>query len=77
MSRWSSSLPNFNSKTTATLLGQFGTYHKPGGDGEDAALPLSDEEISILNGVLSLNEKKVTHIMTPMEVGVMTDRLEP
>ncbi|KAG9014757.1 hypothetical protein FRB94_010604 [Tulasnella sp. JGI-2019a] len=46
--------------------GQFGTYNKPS-DGQDSALPLSDEEISILNGVLSLNEKKATHIMTPME----------
>ncbi len=30
--------------------------------------PLNDEEIGILNGVLSLSEKKVTDIMTPMEV---------
>lgn len=34
----------------------------------ESPLPLTDEEIGILNGVLSLSEKKVTDIMTPMEV---------
>lgn len=37
-------------------------------DPDAAALPLSDEEIGILNGVLGLNDKKVTDIMTPIEV---------
>jgi metal transporter CNNM len=30
--------------------------------------PLRDDEIAILNGVLSLNEQKVAEIMTPMKV---------
>lgn len=30
--------------------------------------PLRDDEITILNGVLSLNDKKVDEIMTPMKV---------
>ncbi|KAG8920433.1 hypothetical protein FRC00_010034 [Tulasnella sp. 408] len=33
---------------------------------EESPLPLTDEEIGILNGVLSLSEKRVTDIMTPM-----------
>ncbi|KAG8987317.1 hypothetical protein FRB90_003407 [Tulasnella sp. 427] len=40
------------------------TYTRPT---EESPLPLTDEEIGILNGVLSLSEKKVTDIMTPME----------
>jgi len=32
--------------------------------------PLRDDEISILNGVLELNTKKVEEIMTPMKVGL-------
>lgn len=35
-----------------------------------SAEPLRDDEITILNGVLSLNEKKVDQIMTPMQVRV-------
>ena len=30
--------------------------------------PLRDDEISILNGVLELNTKKLERIMTPMKV---------
>ncbi|SRR5258707_73384 len=30
--------------------------------------PLRDDEITILNGVLSLNDKRVDKIMTPIEV---------
>jgi metal transporter CNNM len=30
--------------------------------------PLRDDEITILNGVLSLNEKKASQIMTPIKV---------
>lgn len=30
--------------------------------------PLRDDEITILNGVLSLNEKRVDQIMTPIQV---------
>lgn len=41
-------------------------------DPDAAALPLSDEEIGILNGVLGLNDKKVTDIMTPIEVSSST-----
>ncbi|KIO33613.1 hypothetical protein M407DRAFT_65336 [Tulasnella calospora MUT 4182] len=40
-----------------------GSYTSPT---EESPLPLTDEEISILNGVLGLSEKRVTDIMTPM-----------
>ncbi|KAG8904697.1 hypothetical protein FRB99_001338 [Tulasnella sp. 403] len=46
---------------------QFGTYIRPGTSDGENPFPLSDEEISILNGVLTLNDKRVTDIMTPME----------
>ncbi|KAG8908728.1 hypothetical protein FRC01_007256, partial [Tulasnella sp. 417] len=39
------------------------TYMSPT---EESPLPLTDEEIGILNGVLSLSEKRVADIMTPM-----------
>ncbi|QRW05721.1 hypothetical protein RhiLY_04720 [Ceratobasidium sp. AG-Ba] len=42
-------------------LKSFLQFHREGQE------PLRDDEISILNGVLSLNEKKVSQIMTPME----------
>ncbi|CAE6532099.1 unnamed protein product [Rhizoctonia solani] len=41
-------------------LKSFLQFHREGAE------PLRDDEISILNGVLSLNEKKVSEIMTPM-----------
>ena len=34
---------------------------------------MRDDEISILNGVLELNAKKITEIMTPMEVCLSID----
>jgi CBS domain containing-hemolysin-like protein len=34
----------------------------------ESAEPLRDDEITILNGVLSLSEKKLEEIMTPMKV---------
>ena len=34
----------------------------------ESAEPLRDDEITILNGVLSLNEKRIEEIMTPMKV---------
>jgi len=43
-------------------LRSFLQFHRQGEE------PLRDDEIAILNGVLSLNEQKVTDIMTPMEV---------
>ncbi|EJD55113.1 DUF21-domain-containing protein [Auricularia subglabra TFB-10046 SS5] len=42
-------------------LRTFLQFHRQGEE------PLRDDEITILNGVLSLNEKKVTEIMTPMK----------
>ncbi|KDQ17598.1 hypothetical protein BOTBODRAFT_105487 [Botryobasidium botryosum FD-172 SS1] len=42
-------------------LKSFLQFHRHGEE------PLRDDEISILNGVLSLNDKKVTSIMTPMK----------
>ncbi|KAG8729512.1 hypothetical protein FRC12_020914 [Ceratobasidium sp. 428] len=42
-------------------LKSFLQFHREGQE------PLRDDEISILNGVLSLNEKKVSQIMTPIE----------
>ncbi|KAJ1310785.1 hypothetical protein OPQ81_009305 [Rhizoctonia solani] len=42
-------------------LKSFLQFHREGAE------PLRDDEISILNGVLSLNEKKVSEIMTPMD----------
>ncbi|KAG8968066.1 hypothetical protein FRC03_008765 [Tulasnella sp. 419] len=46
----------------------YGTYGPTDNGSDDhPALPLSDEEISILNGVLSLNEKSVREIMTSMK----------
>ncbi|CAE6438194.1 unnamed protein product [Rhizoctonia solani] len=41
-------------------LKSFLQFHREGAE------PLRDDEISILNGVLSLNEKKVSEIMTPI-----------
>ncbi|KAG8913523.1 hypothetical protein FRC01_004496 [Tulasnella sp. 417] len=41
-----------------------GSYLSPT---EESALPLTDGEVNILNGVLSLSEKGVTDIMTPMD----------
>ncbi|KAG8763908.1 hypothetical protein FRC11_009430 [Ceratobasidium sp. 423] len=41
-------------------LKSFLQFHREGAE------PLRDDEISILNGVLSLNEKRVSEIMTPM-----------
>ncbi|CAE7228934.1 unnamed protein product [Rhizoctonia solani] len=41
-------------------LKSFLQFHREGAE------PLRDDEISILNGVLSLNDKKVSEIMTPM-----------
>lgn len=35
--------------------------------------PLRDDEITILNGVLSLNEKKASQIMTPIKVRPLSD----
>lgn len=40
----------------------FLAFHRQGEE------PLRDDEISILNGVLELNNKKAEEIMTPMEV---------
>jgi metal transporter CNNM len=37
----------------------------------NSAEPLRDDEIQILNGVLSLNEKKVDEIMTPMKASIL------
>ncbi|KAH7103190.1 DUF21-domain-containing protein [Auriculariales sp. MPI-PUGE-AT-0066] len=42
-------------------LRSFLQFHRQGEE------PLRDDEIAILNGVLSLNEQKVTDIMTPMK----------
>jgi hypothetical protein len=44
-------------------LKSFLQFHRTGEE------PLRDDEISILNGVLELNTKKVESIMTPMKVG--------
>jgi metal transporter CNNM len=43
-------------------LKSFLQFHRQGEE------PLRDEEISILNGVLSLNEKSAAEIMTPWKV---------
>jgi metal transporter CNNM len=43
-------------------LKSFLQFHRTGEE------PLRDDEISILNGVLELNTKKVESIMTPMKV---------
>ena len=43
-------------------LKSFLQFHRSGEE------PLRDDEISILNGVLELNTKKVDEIMTPIEV---------
>lgn len=43
-------------------LKSFLQFHRTGEE------PLRDDEISILNGVLELNNKKVEQIMTPMKV---------
>jgi len=49
-----------------------------GGDGHHPSLPLSDEEISILNGVLGLNERSVKQIMTPIKVSFSyANKLQP
>jgi metal transporter CNNM len=45
-------------------LKSFLQFHRTGEE------PLRDDEISILNGVLELNSKKVESIMTPMKVGL-------
>lgn len=42
----------------------FLAFHRQGEE------PLRDDEISILNGVLELNNKKAEQIMTPMEVWI-------
>ncbi|CAE6430448.1 unnamed protein product [Rhizoctonia solani] len=42
-------------------LKSFLQFHREGAE------PLRDDEISILNGVLSLNDKKVSEIMTPIQ----------
>jgi CBS domain containing-hemolysin-like protein len=44
-------------------LKSFLQFHRTGEE------PLRDDEISILNGVLELNTKRVERIMTPMKVG--------
>lgn len=46
-------------------LKSFLQFHRHGEE------PLRDEEISILNGVLSLNEKSASEIMTPWKVRVL------
>lgn len=43
-------------------LKSFLQFHRTGEE------PLRDDEISILNGVLELNNKKAEEIMTPMKV---------
>lgn len=43
-------------------LKSFLQFHRQGEE------PLRDDEISILNGVLELNNKKAEEIMTPMKV---------
>ncbi|TFK81680.1 DUF21-domain-containing protein [Polyporus arcularius HHB13444] len=52
-------------------LKSFLAFHRQGEE------PLRDDEISILNGVLELNNKKVEQIMTPMEdvVTISADRI--
>jgi metal transporter CNNM len=45
-------------------LKSFLQFHRQGQE------PLRDDEISILNGVLSLNEKSAAEIMTPWKVGL-------
>lgn len=40
-------------------------FHRQGAE------PLREEEIAILNGVLSLNERRVSDIMTPLSDVVM------
>jgi metal transporter CNNM len=53
---------NVNTYKKAELK-SFLQFHRTGEE------PLRDDEISILNGVLELNTKKVEKIMTPMTVG--------
>ena len=53
---------NVNTYKKAELK-SFLQFHRTGEE------PLRDDEISILNGVLELNTKKVEKIMTPMKVG--------
>ncbi|KAH9927409.1 uncharacterized protein BXZ73DRAFT_48824 [Epithele typhae] len=52
-------------------LKSFLAFHRQGEE------PLRDDEISILNGVLELNNKKVEQIMTPLEdvVTISSDRI--
>lgn len=45
-------------------LKSFLQFHRQGEE------PLRDDEITILNGVLSLNDKRVDAIMTPMKVRI-------
>lgn len=47
-------------------LKSFLQFHRSGEE------PLRDDEISILNGVLSLNEKSAAEIMTPWKVCILT-----
>jgi metal transporter CNNM len=49
-------------------LKSFLQFHRTGQE------PLRDDEISILNGVLELNSKKVETIMTPMKVSLILSR---
>jgi len=46
-------------------LKSFLQFHRTGDE------PLRDEEITILNGVLELNTKKVEEIMTPLQVSLV------
>lgn len=46
-------------------LKSFLQFHRTGEE------PLRDDEISILNGVLELNNKKAEEIMTPMKVAAL------
>jgi metal transporter CNNM len=48
-------------------LKSFLQFHRHGQE------PLRDDEITILDGVLSLNERSVDAIMTPMKVGTSSD----
>ncbi|KAI0825298.1 hypothetical protein BC628DRAFT_1419270 [Trametes gibbosa] len=59
------------STTMIVIFGSFLAFHRQGEE------PLRDDEISILNGVLELNNKKAEEIMTPMNdvVTVSADRI--
>lgn len=46
-------------------LKSFLQFHRQGEE------PLRDDEISILNGVLELNNKRAEEIMTPMKVSLV------